>query len=113
MQVTEDHSLVWEQVQRGLIPRESLETHPQRNILTRALGIASHVSVDIFPLRLNPHDVILLCSDGLYPVVAHEDICGALAERTLEDACDHLIVTANAHGGPDNITLAMVQIPNG
>ena len=70
-QITEDHSLVWEQVRKGLLPKEALETHPQRNILTRALGIAPVAVVDIFPVELESGDVILLCSDGLYPVVAH------------------------------------------
>ena len=112
-QITEDHSLVWEQVRKGLLPKEALETHPQRNILTRALGIAPHVTVDIFHVELEPSDVILLCSDGLYPVVAHEDIRRVLANSTAEDACDHLIVTANACGGPDNITLVIIQVPHG
>ena len=112
-QITEDHSLVGEQVREGLLPKEALETHPQRNILTRALGIASQVVVDIFPVELESGDVILLCSDGLYPVVAHEDIRTALTTRTAQDACDHLIVTANARGGPDNITVVMIQVPHG
>lgn len=112
-QVTEDHSLVGEQVRKGLLPKEALETHPQRNILTRALGIDPHITVDIFPVKLEPSDVILLCSDGLYPVVAHENIREALATRIAEDACDHLIVTTNSYGGPDNITIVIIQVPHG
>ena len=112
-QGTEDHSLVGEQVRKGLLPREALETHPQRNILTRALGIAPQVVVDIFHVELEPADTILLCSDGLYPVVAHKDIGMLLSNRTTQDSCSHLIEAANTRGGPDNITVIIIQVPHG
>jgi len=112
-QITEDHSLVGEQVRKGLLPKEALETHPQRNILTRALGNAPQVVVDIFHVELEPADTILLCSDGLYPVVEHKDIGMMLSNNTSQDACRHLIEAANTRGGPDNTTVIIIQVPHG
>ena len=111
-QITEDYSLAAEQVRNGLLAKEALETHPQRNILTRALGIRSDVVVDTFSLDLEAEDLILLCSDGLYPVVSHEEICRTLTARTAQEACDHLVRAANAQGGPDNITVVIIQVPH-
>jgi PPM family protein phosphatase len=110
-QLTDDHTLVQHLIDEGQITKEEAASHPQRSIITRAIGVARDVDVDSMTLDLQPGDQILLCSDGLTGVVSDEDICEALAhdgddENTIIAS---LIDKANAGGGPDNITVVLLR----
>jgi len=111
-QISTDHSLVAEQVAAGLITAEEAETHPQRNIITRAIGISENVDVDIFKIELKPRDIVFLCSDGLYPLVSNEEIYQQLQIKNLNEVCKKLIDLANERGGYDNITIAIAKVDN-
>ncbi len=110
-QLTLDHSLVEDLVrQKRLTPQEAL-THPQRNILTRALGIASQVEVDRFLVSTKVGDRFLLCSDGLFNEVPEENIVQLLQENTEpNDAADRLVEAALAAAGRDNVTVAVIDV---
>ena len=111
-QVTEDHSLVWEQYRQGLIVKEALAQSPQKNIVTRALGIRPTVDVDVRELEMEPGDFLLLCSDGLSDLVQDEELFAVVkaVSGDLQQACDDLIRLANQRGGKDNITLLLIHI---
>src|SRR5262245_61165433 len=103
-QVTTDHTVVGELVRRGRLTSEQAAIHPERSILTRAVGLDPRIPVDTpDPLELTPGDQVLLCSDGLTEVVADRAIAELLsAEGEGEAACRSLIDAANGAGGPDN-----------
>lgn len=110
-QITTDHSLVEEMVKIGNITESEARVHPQKNIITRALGIDEMVQADYFELQVQPEDVILLCSDGLTNMVEDDDIEYILHHnQSLEEAGNALIEKANANGGSDNITAVLVQV---
>ncbi len=110
-QLTEDHSLVMEQVRRGLITKEEAERSEMQNILVRALGAEEAVTVEMDEVFLMPGDQILLCSDGLTRMVEDSGIATVLTESsTLQEACDRLVQKANENGGEDNITVVMVRV---
>lgn len=110
-QITDDHSLVGELVRDGRLSREDARTHPQKNIVTRAVGIDERVEVDDFVVIPYTGDRYLLCSDGLTDEVEERDI--AVVLRTIEDpdeAARELVRRANEHGGRDNITIVIVDV---
>jgi protein phosphatase len=110
--LTEDHSLVAKLVESKQITDEEVYTHPQRNLIYRSLG-AGHrnVDVDIFHQGLRPGDRLLLCSDGLWEMVHHQDLEKLLKEQSNPQAlCDKLITLANTNGGEDNITAIVVDV---
>jgi len=110
-QVTVDHSLVEELVREGRLTADEAAVHPQRSIITRALGLDASVEVDVYPVELAPGDRLLLCSDGLTGMVQTETIAGIL--RREEDparAAAALIDAANVAGGEDNITVVVVAV---
>ena len=109
-QVTEDHSYVEEQVRLGLLTIEEARTHPARNISTRAIGLEATVKIDIFTRSLTDGDRILLCTDGLYPLVPDYEIMEIVVNNSPFGACEELIAKANANGGNDNITVAVAVI---
>jgi PPM family protein phosphatase len=110
-QLTDDHTLVQHLVDEGQITREEAATHPQRSIITRAIGVSREVDVDSMSLDLEPGDQLLLCSDGLTGVVEDEVIEGELTpDVDLEEALDRLVERANAAGGPDNITIVILRV---
>jgi PPM family protein phosphatase len=110
-QLSSDHTLVARMVQEGKLTPEQAEVHPQRSILTRALGAEPEVDVDSLEITLVPGDLLLLCSDGLSSVVGEERIREVLSNRSgLEETCARLIDEANARGGPDNITVVLVEL---
>jgi protein phosphatase len=112
--LTEDHSLVAEQVRMGLISRETAETSNQRNIITRALGFAAETEVDLCDLLLAPEDRILLCSDGLTTMVTDEMICSiVLCSSNPDEICRLLVEEANRNGGKDNVTVAVIIVRSG
>jgi protein phosphatase len=111
-QVTEDHSLVWEQYKQGWIAKEALSSSPLKNIITRALGLYPDIDVDVKELALQPGDFLILCSDGLSDLVQNEEMMGVLKHVSgdLNRACGDLIRLANLRGGKDNITVLLIQI---
>ena len=114
-QLTEDHSLVNELLKTGKLSREEAETHPQRSVITRALGPDPDVDVDTFSVRAENGDLFLLCSDGLTDMVSEESIL-EVVERNRDDidaALRGLVKAANRGGGQDNITVVAFEIADG
>ena len=110
-QLTEDHSLVADLVRSGRLTPEEADTHPQRSVITRALGTDPEVDVDTFTVATEPGDVFLLCSDGLTTMVAEEDIVETIrGADTLEQATKALVKAANRAGGEDNITVVLFSL---
>ncbi|HEX8743283.1 MAG TPA: Stp1/IreP family PP2C-type Ser/Thr phosphatase [Thermoleophilaceae bacterium] len=109
--LTDDHSLVEELVRQGKLSPEEAEVHPQRSIITRALGPEADVQVDTFTHTARDGDVYLLCSDGLSGMVSDQGIAEILtASTSLDDAARALIDAANANGGKDNITAVLFRV---
>jgi PPM family protein phosphatase len=109
-QVTVDHSLVQELVDDGRLSPEDAERHPQRSVITRALGIDPEVEFDLFTYKLQVGDRLLLCSDGLSDVVEPTQIRKVLLRvRSAQRAAGELVTVANEQGGPDNITVIVVD----
>ncbi|MGZ8625738.1 MAG: Stp1/IreP family PP2C-type Ser/Thr phosphatase [Actinomycetota bacterium] len=112
--VTEDHTLVRRMVQAGEITAEQAETHPHRNILTRALGVDGIIDVDEGILELRVGDRVLLCTDGLTGMVRAEEIRAVLAgQPDPQEAVDLLVRAANRAGGVDNITALLLDVRGG
>jgi protein phosphatase len=110
-QVTEDHSWVSEQVRAGALSEVDARRHPWRNIVTRALAGGEDPEVDVAELALQQGDRLLVCSDGLSGVVPLDQLEAILSRGgRLEETCRALIDAANEAGGPDNITVAMLQV---
>jgi serine/threonine protein phosphatase PrpC len=119
-QLTEDHSLVEEQVRAGQITAAQAATSPMRNLITRAVGSQATVEVEIQSHHPQPGDLYLLASDGLTHEVSDQDISEILAAipaqatvAALTSACEALITTANRNGGSDNITVLLVAVATG
>lgn len=107
-QVSEDHSYVEEMRRLGRISAEDARTHPQKNLITRAVGVDATVDGDLFEVELRDTDTLLLCSDGLTGMVEDEKIAEVLAKAgTLEDKGRELLTLALEGGGRDNITVAL------
>ena len=107
-QLTHDHSYVQELVDCGTITPEEAEHHPQKNIITRALGVDYRLGPDCTSVVVVKGDMLLLCSDGLTNALPLERIEKILARAPFYDLPDHLIEAANAAGGPDNITALLL-----
>lgn len=109
--ITQDHSWVGEQVRAGMMSDADAQRHPWRNVVTRAIGGGADPEVEINTITLKAGDRLLLCSDGLSAVVAHEQLESLMAARgPLQDGCNALIEAANDAGGPDNITVLMLHV---
>ena len=110
LQLTSDHSLVAEQVRRGIITPQEAEASEMQSVLLRALGAHSQVEVDVDEVGIYPRDVLLLCSDGLTRMVTEPEIAGSLqAETDPTSAARKLIELANERGGIDNITVIVAR----
>jgi serine/threonine protein phosphatase PrpC len=110
-QLTDDHSLVADLVRGGRISPEEAEVHPQRSVITRALGTDPEVDVDSLGVDGEPGDVYLLCSDGLTTMVADEEILDIVGRaKNLEQAGKDLVKAANRRGGEDNITVVLFAV---
>jgi protein phosphatase len=114
-QLTEDHSLVNELLKTGRLSREEAETHPQRSVITRALGTDPDVDVDTFSVRAENGDLFLLCSDGLTDMVSEESILDVVESNRadIDGALRALVKAANRGGGQDNITVVAFEIADG
>jgi PPM family protein phosphatase len=109
--LTEDHSLVEELLRGGKLTEEEALEHPQRSVITRALGIEPIVEIDTWTYPLRPGDVVLLCSDGLTSMISEQQVQEVLAEAPdLDTAADRLIDAANEAGGRDNITVVLFRV---
>lgn len=111
-QITDDHSWVEEQVRAGMLTPDAARQHPWRNVVTRALSGAEDPEIDVVEKKPSKGDRFLLCSDGLFGVVSNERLGEIMSDRSspLDVLCGRLIEAANAGGGPDNITVLIVQI---
>ena len=111
-QITQDHSLVEEKILRGEIERKDAKNHPEKNVITRALGAADQVVPDFFEVELSAGDYILLCSDGLTNMVEDSVIKETVlnSEASLKEKAECLVELANKNGGRDNISLILVHI---
>ncbi len=111
-QITVDHSLVEEMVQSGEIQKDEMRTHPNKNIITRALGTDTSVRPYCFEIEVRKGDVLLLCSDGLTNMLEDDRVEKILQEHQgqIEQAGRELIRQANEAGGKDNISVILIQI---
>lgn len=110
-QVTEDHTLVGRMVREGRLSPEDAERHPQRSVITRALGVDEDVEVDLSTLELDDGDRLLICSDGLSSMIPHASIAEVLTESSdAQSAADLLVERANEAGGEDNITVIVIDV---
>ena len=111
-QVTDDHSLVMDEVRKGNLTLEEARTHPQKHVINRALGISQSIRVDISSREIQAGDIFLLCSDGLSDMLSEDELLSAAQsnlEKPLEELGEQLINAANNKGGKDNITVVLVR----
>ena len=113
VQLTDDHTLVQALLDQGRITPDEVATHPHRSVITRAIGVASDVEVDGMQLTLRDGDRIVLCSDGLTGVVDDATIARTVREHTPDVAVTALVDAANEAGGPDNITVVILDVAGG
>src|SRR5512141_132822 len=110
-QLTHDHSLVKRLEELGHLNKEEAANFPHRNVLIRALGQGENLEVDIFTIPFPRNGTLMLCSDGLWGVIAEQEIVRALNDSTtLERACQNMVSAANMAGGPDNISVVLVRM---
>lgn len=110
-QITRDHSLVEEMVRMGGIDREAAKHHPDKNIITRAIGGLDTVEIDFFNEELMAGDLVLICSDGLTNMLEDQEIHQITKERiSIEEKAKKLIEAANDHGGKDNIAVILIDV---
>jgi PPM family protein phosphatase len=112
-QLSHDHSVVWEYYfEKGLITKEDISRHPQKNLITRSIGTYPDVEADMQSGSLLEGDVFLLCSDGLTDMLSDQAILKILsgAGKNPQEICDSLVHAANSGGGPDNITVVVVRV---
>lgn len=107
--ITRDHSVVEELIRAGSLGAAEAHLHPQRNVLTQALGVGS-IAVEIGELPLHKGDIVLFCTDGLTNVVADNDIQAILSQCEIQTAAQRLVELADAAGGPDNSTVILVEV---
>lgn len=109
-QITRDHSLVEEMVRLGEMNKAEAKEHPDKNIITRAIGVTPQVSVDFFETMLEPGDIVLMCSDGLSNMIEDEEIRRiVLEQKDIVATAEKLVDTANQNGGKDNITVVLIE----
>ena len=110
-QITQDHSVVGDMVRKGDLTPEQARQHPQKNLITRALGTTRQVKVDLFQRTVKSGDAVLLCSDGLVNEVTDQQIHQELlAGGTAEEICRRLLDRTLAEGAPDNVTIVLFEV---
>lgn len=108
--VTRDHSLVQDLVDRGELTQEEAKTHPNKNLITRALGSEPELNADLFELQAQPGEFFLLCSDGLSNLLSDQEILYEIIHGgEAEDCCRRLLEIAIRRGAPDNVTAVLIQ----
>jgi PPM family protein phosphatase len=111
-QITRDHSLVQRLIELGQLTPDEAAVHPQKNVLYRALGQSETLEVDALTRRLPPNSKLMICSDGLWNMISESEIIEiTMKHSNPQEACDKLVALANTHGGTDNITAVLLQIP--
>jgi len=112
--LTRDHSYVGRLVESGIVRPEDAETHPQRHILTAALGSGRELAADVSqePFQVEDGDTLVLCTDGLWGVVSEPEILATASQKSPDVACHELVRLALSRGGPDNITLQILRVRN-
>ncbi|MEE1248170.1 MAG: Stp1/IreP family PP2C-type Ser/Thr phosphatase [Lachnospiraceae bacterium] len=109
-QITKDHSYVQEMVRLGEMDEETAKAHPDKNIITRAIGVGKEVAIDFFEEEVKAGDVILMCSDGLTNMVEDDVIRNIInGQRDIAEKAEKLVETANRNGGKDNITVVVIE----
>lgn len=109
-QITRDHSLVEEMVRMGEMDKEVAKDHPDKNIITRAIGALPEVLVDFFEVEIEEGDTVLMCSDGLTNMVEDEEIRNiVMGQRDTVEKAEKLVAVANQNGGKDNITVIIIE----
>jgi len=110
-QITDDHTIISEQVARGMMTKEEAARSDMRNILSRALGIASEVDVDVEELTVSEGDQFVVCSDGLSELISEDEILSEVQSTKRPDlACNELVNLANQRGGEDNVTVIVAHL---
>ena len=110
-QITEDHSFVNGLVKKGIISAEQARNHPDRNMITRAMGAEEEIQPDYYVFDIYSDDIILMCTDGLYSEVDDENICRIASDSgSQREACKRLVDAENKNKGNDNITVVSVRI---
>jgi PPM family protein phosphatase len=114
-QLTRDHSLVWPLFESGILSKDDISRHPQKNLITRSIGTHAEVEADLYNAEACEGDVFLLCSDGLTDVLTDTDILHILSGggKRPQELCELLVDAANVGGGPDNITVVVVRLSLG
>jgi PPM family protein phosphatase len=110
--LTRDHSYVGRLVESGIVRSEDAESHPQRHILTAALGSGREVAADVSPeaVALQEGDTLVLCTDGLWGVVGEQELAATVEANTPADSCATIVRLALQRGGPDNITVQILRV---
>ena len=110
-QLTRDHSWVGDQMAKGLITSRDAETHPWRNILTRAIGMGASIDVDGVAVEIRKSDLLLICSDGVHSLIGDDELASILTgSADPQSSCREIVDLANAKGGNDNITVVVGRI---
>jgi serine/threonine protein phosphatase PrpC len=109
-QLTEDHSPVYRLYKQGLITKDQMHHHPQKNLLDRSLGVLPKIDVDVFPVSFAVEDVFLICSDGVTDTITDGELEQFLQTESLTEVANQLVLAANDNGGTDNITVVLVKI---
>lgn len=110
--LTRDHSYVGRLVESGIVRSEDAESHPQRHILTAALGCGNELTPQVpeQPLTLEENDTLILCTDGLWGLVGDDDLARAVRSNSLAEACTRMVRMALERGGPDNVTVQLLRV---
>lgn len=110
VQITQDHSLVQQLIKEGKISQKEAKSHPQRNIITRAVGIASEIKIDVFTIDVNQGNIVVLCSDGLSNMISEKELAIIFSEeKDVQRACKIVVEKAKFKGGNDNITVLGIR----
>lgn len=109
-QITTDHSVVQSMVESGQLTADEAKHHPNKNIITRAVGVAPALEIDFYEVLVSPGDMLLLCTDGLTNCVDADSLEQAVLQPDFDTLADRLIKQANDNGGPDNITVLALEI---
>lgn len=108
-QITTDHSLVQDLLSKGKITEQEAENHPNKNLITRAVGVDKYIDIDFEQIDLEDDDIILMCTDGLSNYVSNDEILDIMSDGKYYAFADRLVNRANSNGGGDNITVVIIS----
>ena len=109
IKITRDHSLVQELIEIGSITEEQAKTHPNRNIITRALGTNDTIDIDVYKLELTGNEKFILCTDGLSNYIEQDEMLAIVNKEDCKKACLDMVELAKSRGGRDNITVIVFE----